>query len=71
MNDRGGVHFNSSLLNLIAARLCTEYGMSYEDAVSFWIMTAMGLTPRTDYIQMGALLNWALDETESVAVTLI
>jgi hypothetical protein len=36
--------------------------MSYEVAVSFWIMTAMGLTPRTDYIGMGALLNWALDE---------
>lgn len=63
VNDRGGVHYNSSLLNLIGARLCTEYEMSYKDAVSFWIMTAMGLTPRTDYRRMGALLTWALEET--------
>ena len=63
INDRGGVHFNSSLLNLIAARLCTEYGMSYEDAVSFWVMTAMGMTPRTDYYRMVPLMNWALKRT--------
>ena len=63
VNDRGGVHFNSSLLNLIAARLCTEYGMSYGDAVSFWVMTAMGMTPRTDYYRMVPLLNWALKQT--------
>ena len=63
MNDRGGVHYNSSLLNLIAADLCTEYGMSYEDAVAFWVMTAMGMTPRTDYYQMAPLLNWALKQT--------
>jgi hypothetical protein len=63
VNDRGGVHYNSSLLNLIGSKLCTEYGMSYEDAVSFWIMTAMGMTPRTDYSRMGALLRWALEQT--------
>lgn len=63
VNDRGGVHYNSSLLNLIGAKLCTEYGMSYEDAVSFWVMTALGLTPRTDYRQMGALLSWALEQS--------
>ena len=63
VNDRGGVHYNSSMLNLIAANLCTEYGMSYEDAVSLWVMTAIGMTPRTDYYQMAPLLNWALKQT--------
>ena len=58
-NDRGGVHSNSSLLNRIAALLCLEHGMSYEEAVSFWLTVAMGMTPETDYRQMGALLNWA------------
>ena len=59
-NDRGGVHSNSSLLNQIAAKLCREYGMSYEDAVRFWVMAAGGLTPKTDYPQICPLLRWAL-----------
>ncbi len=58
-NDRGGVHGNSSLLNRIAALLCLEHGMSYEEAVCFWMTAAMGMTPKTDYIQMRALLEWA------------
>ncbi len=60
-NDRGGVHSNSSLLNLIAADLCLEYGMSYEDAVRFWLTVAMGMTPSADYRQMPALLKWAAE----------
>ena len=63
INDEGGVHGNSSLLNRIAALLCIEYGMSYEDAVAFWTMTAMGMTPLTDYPQMPALMSWALEKT--------
>lgn len=63
VNDHGGVHYNSSMLNLIGAKLCTEYGMSYGDAVSFWVMTTLGLTPRTDYPRMAALLNWALAQS--------
>ena len=63
MNDRGGVHYNSSMLNLIGCKLCTEYGMSYEDAVRLWVMTAAGITPKTDYIQMSTLLPWALEES--------
>ena len=62
-NDRGGVHYNSSLLNHIAARLCMDYGMEYEDAVRFWIMTACGLTPKTDYPQICAVMNWAIKES--------
>ena len=60
-NDRGGVHSNSSLLNRIAALLCLDHGMSYGDAVRFWMTVAMGMTPETDYRQMDALLNWAAD----------
>ena len=62
-NDRGGVHINSSLLNYIAARLCLDYGMEYEDAVRFWVMVAGGLTPKTDYLQICALMRWALKES--------
>ena len=61
INDMGGVHSNSSLLNMIAARLCLDYGMSYEEAISLWLMTAMGMTPRTDYRRIEALLTWALE----------
>ena len=63
VNDRGGVHFNSSLLNRIAALLCMKHEMRYEEAVDFWLTTAMGLTPRTDYVQIGELLGWALTES--------
>ena len=62
-NDRGGVHFNSSLLNKIASKLCLKYGMSYEEAVKFWIMAAAGMTPKTDYVRIPALLDWALFES--------
>ncbi len=60
INDEGGVHGNSSLMNKIAARLCMDYNMSLQEASDFWIMTEMGLTPRTDFVRLGALLDWAL-----------
>ena len=59
-NDMGGVHSNSSILNRVAARLCAEYGMSLTEALRFWITAASGMTPRTDYYQMPAFLEWAL-----------
>jgi len=62
VNDRGGVHFNSSMLNLIAYKLCADYGMSYGDAVRLWTMVTLGITPKTDYLQMSTLLEWAADE---------
>ena len=61
INDNGGVHSNSSLLNRIAAGLCLEAGMSHEEAAAFWVTTACGLTAGTDYPQIGALLKWALE----------
>ena len=69
INDRGGVHLNSSLLNRIAAHLCLDYGMSYEDAVSFWMMTAVGMTPKTDYVQIPDLLGWAMDASGNGSYT--
>ena len=76
VNDRGGVHINSSLLNYIGAELCLEGGMSYEEAVRFWTAVAMGLTPRTDYAGIVAQLDWALsvsgnDEYKSVLDSLV
>ena len=62
-NDRGGVHINSSLLNHIAATLCLDDSMQYEDAIRFWVMTAGGLTPKTDYPQICALMRWAIRES--------
>ena len=64
-NDMGGVHANSSILNRVAARLCAEYGMSLTEARNFWITAACGMTPRTDYFQMPALLEWALKASDN------
>ncbi|MBR6707998.1 MAG: M4 family metallopeptidase [Clostridia bacterium] len=61
LNDMGGVHSNSSILNRVAARLCVEYGMSLTEAANFWITAACGMTPRTNYFRMPALLEWALN----------
>ncbi|MBQ8093344.1 MAG: M4 family metallopeptidase [Clostridia bacterium] len=60
VNDRGGVHYNSSLLNYIAAHLCLDGGMPLEAARDFWMTAACGLTPKADYSRMPALLHWAL-----------
>ena len=64
-NDMGGVHANSSILNRVAARLCEESGMGLQQAISFWLTAACGMTPRTDYSQMPALLEWALKASGS------
>ena len=60
-NDMGGVHGNSSLLNLLAYRL-KQSGMPAEDQLYFWMNTAMGMTPLTEYGQMTKLLPWTLDQ---------
>ena len=62
-NDNGGVHANSSLLNLVAADLCINHGMSYKEAIDLWTTVSMGLTAKTDYRQQPALLAWALGQT--------
>ena len=61
INDRGGVHFNSSILNLIAAKLCQEGGTPLEAARDYWLTVAFGMTPRMDYPQLCELLRWAAE----------
>ncbi len=60
INDRGGVHANSSLLNRIAYLLCTEGGMTLEEARDFWFAVDCSMVPGTDYKQLGELLPWTL-----------
>ena len=60
INDRGGVHANSSILNYTASRLCTEGGMTLAEARDFWMTVDLGLSSRTDYPQMASLMEWAL-----------
>ena len=60
INDRGGVHGNSSLLNNLAYRLCTSGGMSPEEARSFWFAVTCAMVPGTDYPQLSELLPWVL-----------
>ena len=60
-NDYGGVHTNSSLLNLVAWRL-NESGMAYEDQLYYWMNVALALTPRTDYPNTAQLLKWCIRE---------
>ena len=60
INDRGGVHSNSSLLNNLAYRLCTEGGMTLEEARAFWFAVDCAMVPGTDYAQLSELLPWVL-----------
>ena len=61
INDRGGVHTNSSILNYTASRLCLDAGMTLEEATDFWMAVDLGLTSHTDYYQMAELMEWALE----------
>lgn len=60
INDHGGVHTNSSLLNRISYLLRDEGGMTTEEARVFWFITDCAMVPQTDYVQISELLPWAL-----------
>ena len=60
LNDRGGIHTNSSLLNRLAYLLYDQGGMTLEEGRSFWFTVACALVPGTDYAQLADLLPWAL-----------
>ncbi len=60
INDRGGVHTNSSLLNRIAYLLCTQGGMTLEEARAFWFAVDCTMVPGTDYVQLAKLLPWVM-----------
>lgn len=59
-NDAGGVHSNSSLLNIIAYRLVTDGGMSLEEARAFWFAVDCAMVPGTDYVQLRELMPFML-----------
>ncbi|MBQ6508033.1 MAG: M4 family metallopeptidase [Flexilinea sp.] len=56
VNDEGGVHTNSSLLNNVAYRLVTDGGMSLEEARAFWFAVDCTMVPGTDYAQLSELM---------------
>ena len=58
-NDNGGVHTNSSLLNVISYKL-SEAGMDPDDQCYFWMNVALAMTPRTDFAQMAQILPWCM-----------
>ena len=61
-NDRGGVHDNSSLLNIVSYKL-DQAGMAPNDQFYFWMNVALAMTPRTDYVQMAELLPWCMEQS--------
>ncbi|MBR3245949.1 MAG: M4 family metallopeptidase [Parasporobacterium sp.] len=60
INDNGGVHTDSSLLNIIAYAL-NEAGMPLEDQLYYWMNVAFSMTPKTDFAQMAELLPWCMN----------
>lgn len=63
LNDLGGVHTNSSLLNFLAWRLYEKGGMTLEEGRAFWFTVDCAMVPGTDYSQLAELLPWALRAT--------
>ena len=59
-NDHGGVHCDSSLLNMISYYLIADGGMTLDEARTFWFMTDCSMVPQTDYTQLAELLPWVL-----------
>ncbi len=60
--DQGGVHTNSSLLNLLASRLVEEAGMTPDQAVTYWLTVDCFLTPGTGYPEITDQLRFALTD---------
>ena len=62
MNDRGGVHGNSSMLNIVSYKL-GKAGMPVEDQVYYWMNVALAMVPTSDFTQMAQLLPWVLNQS--------
>lgn len=60
-NDNGGVHINSSPLNIISYKL-DGAGMPLEDQFYFWMNVALAITPETDFPIMAELLPWCMEQ---------
>ena len=61
LNDYGGVHRNSSLLNIISYRL-QEAGMTLQEQFLYWLSVTRALLPRTDFAQLAQVLPWCMEE---------
>ena len=59
VNDRGGVHNNSSLLNRVSY-LLYEGGMGIEEQFYYWMNVSLAMTPTTDYPQLASIMKWCL-----------
>ena len=59
VNDHGGVHINSSLMNSICYKL-NLYGMTVDEQLHVWYNVLETLTPRGDYDDLYAALIFAL-----------
>lgn len=62
VNDLGGVHVNSSLLNVVSYKL-DQAGMPAADQVYFWMNVALAMTAYTDYEQLAQLLPWCMEQS--------
>ena len=60
LNDYGGVHINSSLLNSVAYQLIANGGMTLEEARAYWFAVSCSMVPGTDYAQLRDLLPWVM-----------
>lgn len=60
LNDRGGVHSDSSLLNRLAYLLYEQGGMTLEEGRAFWFTVDCAMVPGTDFAQLAELLPLAL-----------
>ena len=60
MNDYGGVHTNSSLLNRVAYLLQSDGGMTPEETRLFWYIASCAMVPGMDHLQLTELLPWVL-----------
>jgi len=61
--DYGGVHANSSLLNLIAWRL-HDAGMEPEDEFDFFMNVILTMTGTISYPELAILLPWCLEQAK-------
>ena len=59
-NDCGGVHRNSSFMNLLSYKL-DQAGMKPEDQFYYWLNVFMAMTPQCDYPMLSHLLPWMLE----------
>ena len=61
MNDQGGVHKNSSLLNIVSYKL-DKAGMTPQEQGLFWMNVALVLSPQADYPMLAEMLPWVMEQ---------